>query len=286
MEQTNFYTAAAGLQLFYRDWPGNADALPLLCMHGLTRNSSDFTELAEHVSPRHRIIAPDVRGRGRSARDPDWNNYYPAFYTGDMWRLLDELQIERALLVGTSMGGIMAMVMAVQQPQRVAGIVLNDIGPSIDPAGLARIAAYAGVAQPLRDWEDAEAQMRERYGVALPGMSDEFWQRYTRRSFRMGADGVLAPDYDPDIAKRFGDDSGDAEQKLWELFALIRQPLLVLRGERSDILAATTVARMAQQRPDLRSVEVRNRGHVPLLDEPEVLGAIDQLLTDLEGMRR
>ncbi len=286
MEQTHFYRSDDGLQLFYRDWPGAAESLPLLCMHGLTRNSSDFTELAAHVAPRHRVIAPDVRGRGGSARDPDWHNYYPAFYAGDMWRLLDELRIERALLVGTSMGGIMAMVMAVQQPQRVAGIVLNDIGPAIDPAGLARIAAYAGVAQPLRDWNDAEAQMRERYATALPDMDDAFWARYTRRSFREGTGGVPEPDYDPAIAKRFGDDSAAAEEKLWELFALIRQPLLVLRGELSDILSAATVARMAQLRPDLRSVEVRNRGHVPLLDEPEVLDAIDALLADLAVVRR
>jgi len=281
MEREGFYTAADGLQLFYRDWDGAADALPLLCMHGLTRNSADFIELAAHVAPRHRVIAPDVRGRGRSAYDPDWHNYYPAFYTGDMWRLLDELQIERAVLVGTSMGGIMAMLMAVQQPQRIAGVVLNDIGPSIDPTGLARIAAYAGAARPPRDWAEAEAQLRERFSAALPGLNDAFWQRYTRRSFKAGVDGVPVPDYDLSIAKRFGDDSGDAEQKLWELFALIRQPLLVLRGELSDILAAATVTRMAQLHPGMRSVEVRNRGHVPLLDEPEVLAAIDALLLNL-----
>lgn len=278
MAREGFYTAADGLQLFYRDWEGAAARPPLLCMHGLTRNSSDFIELAEHIAPRHRVIAPDVRGRGRSAYDPDWHNYYPAFYTGDMWRLLDELKIERAVLVGTSMGGIMAMLMAVQQPQRVAGIVLNDIGPAIDPVGLARIAGYAGAAALPRDWDEAGAQIRERCSAALPAMSDAFWQRYTQRSFKAGADGVPVPDYDLNIAKRFGDDSGDAEHKLWELFALVRQPLLVLRGELSDILAPATVVRMAQLHPGLRSVEVHQRGHVPLLDEPEVLAAIDQLL--------
>jgi pimeloyl-ACP methyl ester carboxylesterase len=283
MEHHGFYAAADGLQLFYRDWPGAADALPVLCMHGLTRNSADFIELAGHLAPRHRVIAPDVRGRGRSGRDPDWRNYHPAFYTGDMWRLLDELRIGRVALVGTSMGGIMAMLMAVQQPQRVAAIVLNDIGPAVDPAGLARIAAYAGVATSPRDWREAEAQMRARYGEALPGMDDAFWHRYTRRSFREGANGAPEPDYDLAIANRFGDDGGDATEKLWQLFAQIRQPLLVLRGERSDILSAATVARMAQLHPGLRAVEVRGRGHVPLLDEPEVLAALDALLADLAG---
>lgn len=285
MEHHRFYTAADGLQLFYRDWDCDrqaADTVPVLCMHGLTRNSADFIELAGHLAPRHRVIAPDVRGRARSARDPDWHNYTPVFYAGDMWRLLDELRIERVALVGTSMGGIMAMLMAVQQPQRIAAVVLNDIGPAVDPAGLARIAAYAGAApQPLRDWRDAEAQMRTRYGEALPGLDEAFWQRYTRRSFREGIKGAPEPDYDPAIARRFGDDSGDVTEQLWALFAQIRQPLLVLRGERSDILSAATVTRMAQLRPDMVGVEVRNRGHVPLLDEPEALAAIDALLASL-----
>lgn len=283
MEHQCFYQSADGLQLFYRAWDGDAERLPLLCMHGLTRNSADFIELADHLAPCHRVIAPDVRGRGRSARDPDWRNYHPTFYSGDMWTLLDELQIERAVLVGTSMGGIMAMLMAVQQPQRVAALVLNDIGPEIHPVGLARIAAYAGVVQPLSSWADAEAQMRERYGAALPGKDDAFWQRYTRRSFRAGADGVPAADYDPAIANRFGDDSAAAAQQLWELFRHIRQPLLVLRGELSDILAPATVTRMAELHPQLRSVEVRQRGHVPLLDEPEVLAAIDALLAEVDA---
>jgi pimeloyl-ACP methyl ester carboxylesterase len=281
VERQHHYLSDDGLRLFYREFDGDRSRLPLLCMHGLTRNSGDFIDLARHLAPARRVLACDVRGRGLSARDPDWQNYQPPVYAQDMWRLLDHAGVGAAVLVGTSMGGIMAMLMAVQQPQRVAALILNDIGPEVDAKGLARIAAYAGAEVPLRNWDEAVAQMRQRYGAALPGLDDDFWRRYTRASFREGPGGALEPDYDPAIANRFAQDSGDAGGKLWELFTAIRQPVLVLRGETSDILSRDTLQRMAVLHPQLQAVEVPARGHVPLLDEPAALAAIDRFLAAL-----
>jgi pimeloyl-ACP methyl ester carboxylesterase len=139
-----FYRSRDGLQLYYRDYAGDAGKVPVLCLHGLTRNSRDFAALAAHIAPTRRVIVPDHRGRGRSQYDPHWLNYHPGTYVDDMWTLLQELSIERVIVVGTSLGGLMATLMAAMRPQMLAGVVLNDIGPEIDPTGAARIQSYAG----------------------------------------------------------------------------------------------------------------------------------------------
>src|SRR5690606_23313089 len=135
MEREHEYLSEDGLRLFYRHYDGDRSRAALLCLHGLTRNSADFVDLARHVAPGRRVLAGDIRGRGRSDRDPNWQNYYPGAYVKDMWRLLDHAGVERCVPIGTSMGGIMAMLMAVQQPARVAGVILNDIGPAAESSG-------------------------------------------------------------------------------------------------------------------------------------------------------
>lgn len=273
-----FYQSEDGLQLFYRDWDTPGKCLPVLCLHGLTRNGKDFIELGEHLGRRRRVLACDVRGRGRSAYDPEWQNYHPGTYVADMWRLLDQAAIERVVLIGTSMGGIMAMLMAAQQPQRIAAMVLNDIGPEVDQAGIDHIARYAGKPLALDSWEEAVAALRERGGDALPGLSNEEWRQYAHQTFREGIDGRPELDYDAAISRRFAEDSAGAADKLWALFGSLTQPALILHGVLSDILSRKTTERMVEVHPRCTVIEVPGRGHVPLLNEPVALAAIDGFL--------
>lgn len=276
-----FYESGDGLTLFYRDYAPGRGGTPVLCLPGLTRNSRDFEDIALHLSATRRVVAPDLRGRGFSAHDPEWRNYHPATYVTDVWRLLDDLDIASVIVIGTSLGGLIAIVMAVRDPARLAGVVLNDIGPEVAPAGLARISAYTGRLPPVRNWSEAALQTREIYREWWPGLSDEQWMRMARRAYREDAGGV--PRLDMDLAlgtavRELGPQSGDP----WQAFdALHDTPTLVLRGERSDVLSEEILHRMRQRKPDLSTVTVANRGHVPLLDEPECIAAIDQFVGGL-----
>ncbi|MCC5862947.1 MAG: alpha/beta hydrolase [Gammaproteobacteria bacterium] len=278
---TAHWQSEDGLSLFYRDFGGpEAAGLPVLCLPGLTRNSRDFIPLAQRLAPRHRVLCPDLRGRGYSAPDPDWRNYQPPTYVADTWRLLDTLGLERVIVVGTSLGGLMAMIMAAQQPNRLAGVVLNDIGPEIAPEGLARIRGYAGLLPPVSDWAAASAQIREVYEIALPDLDDAAWLEYARRSYREDAQGRPRLDYDPAIGRAVQEVSGEAPDP-WPLFRALSMPTLALRGALSDILSAATLARMQAEKPDLRVAVIPGRGHVPLLDEPASVAAIDDFLASL-----
>lgn len=282
----NYFSSSDGLQLFYRDDVSNPSGNnAVLCLHGLTRNSRDFQQLTQHLLPDFRVIAPDMRGRGRSAYDPQWQNYYPGMYVLDMFSLLDALNITRAAIIGTSLGALMAMLMAAQQPQRIAGIVLNDAGPEIDPRGLARIAQYAGTTPVIRNWEDAAQYVKSIYGDALWGLSDADWLAYAKLTYRENSEGIPVPDYDANIGKAFRDDSpaNTSAPTLWPVFAqIIETPMLVIRGEHSDILSAATVLRMAKEKPDLQYIAVPDRGHAPLLNEPVCVTAIDRFLNELK----
>jgi pimeloyl-ACP methyl ester carboxylesterase len=275
-----------GLSLYYRDYPGPRERSPVLCLHGLTRNCRDFEALALHIAPRRRVITPDQRGRGRSQYDPTWMNYHPGVYVEDMWTLLSELSIGRVIVVGTSLGGLMAMLMGATRPQAVAGIVLNDVGPEIDPAGAARIQSYVGRLPPVRNWSDAAAQMKLTYGVALPDYTEQQWMQFARASFVAGDDGVPRLAADPKIgdAVRAMPPRPGATAAMWMAFGSLGHiPMLAIRGERSDILAADTFDRMQREVPALARVTVPNRGHPPLLDEPESLAAIDRFIDGLAG---
>ena len=274
-----WFDSQEGLRLFSRVYAGpSAGAAVVVCLHGLMRNSRDFEDLAPHLAARYRVIVPDVRGRGFSARDPNFNNYEIPVYLNDLLLLLTGLGVGRARIIGTSMGGLMAMVLGVMQPQLVAGIVLNDVGAELDPQGLERIRGYAGKSAPVRSWEEAVAEVRSIYGPVWPGLSDERWQRIARLSYRANAQGVPEADADPLIAEPFRDPKTGAPN-LWPLWgALAKVPILAIRGAHSDILNAATLARMQHEKPDLEVLEVANRGHAPMLDEPECLAAIDEFL--------
>jgi pimeloyl-ACP methyl ester carboxylesterase len=275
----HFYDSTDGLRLYYCDYPaGQPGWLPVLCLPGLTRNSRDFVALARHLSRRHEVLAADLRGRGRSARDPDPTRYQLTTYVQDAWTLLDSRGIERVLIVGTSLGALLAMVMATR-PERVAGVVLNDAGPELDLVGLLRIGGYAGKLPPVTSWAEAAAQARLIHQAALPDLTEAQWLDYARRNYRENASGVPVPDLDPQIAAAFKTPPTGPLQ-MWPLYATIKAvPMLVLRGALSDLLSAATVERMAREKPDLEQVTVPNRGHTPMLDEPECLQAIDAFLT-------
>jgi len=274
-----WFDSQEGLRLFSRVYAGPSATAPVvLCLHGLMRNSRDFEDLAPHLAVRYRVIVPDVRGRGFSARDPNFNNYQIPVYLHDLLLLFAGLGVERASIIGTSMGGLMAMVLAAMQPQRVAGMVLNDVGAEVDPQGLERILGYAGKSVPVASWEQAVAQVRTIYGTAWPGLSDERWERIARLSYRANAQGQPEADADPLIAEPLRDPKA-AAPNLWPLWgALAQVPILAIRGAQSDILNPATLARMQGEKPDLRVLEVAHRGHAPMLDEPECLTAIDEFL--------
>ena len=252
---------------------------PVLCLPGLTRNGRDFATLAEHLHERHEVLALDLRGRGRSAWDPDWSHYQLPIYVQDAWTLLESRETAPVIVVGTSLGALMGLVMAAARPERIAGLVLNDAGPELDPAGIQRIAGYVGQLGAVANWTEAVAQAKSVYGNTLPGLSDAQWLAYAQRSYRENAQGVPVPDMDPRIADAFRNQNS-APVDLWAVFAqIVSVPLLVVRGALSDLLAPTTVARMACEKPGLKNVTVAQRGHAPLLDEPECIAAIDQFLS-------
>jgi len=267
-----------GLRLYSRVYAAAADSPVVLCLHGLMRNSRDFGALAAQLAARYRVIVPDVRGRGFSARDPNFNNYQIPVYLQDVLTLLAGLGAARVSIIGTSMGGLMAMMLAATHPKLVSRIVLNDIGPEVDPAGLERIRGYAGKAAPVRSWPEAIAQLRADYAAAWPNLSDARWDEIARLSYRANAQGVPEVDADPLIREPLKS-SAAAAPDLWPLWrSLARVPILVIRGAHSDILSVTTLARMQRERPGLEVLTVANRGHAPLLDEPGCVAAIERFL--------
>lgn len=257
--------------------------MTVLCLHGLTRNAADFEELAEHLADRYRVVVMEQRGRGESDFDPVPANYHLGTYVADAMTLLDELGLDRVAVIGTSMGGLMAMSMAGTAPARFAGLVINDIGPVVEPPGLARIRGYVGKGGPVRSWDDAVTATRVNNEAAFPDLTDDAWLAFARRLFRARADGSLAPAYDPAIAEPLNaDESAAVPPDLWPLFdALAGLSMLVIRGALSDILSARTVEEMGRRHGDLVAVEVPARGHAPLLTETPALTAIDAFLERL-----
>jgi pimeloyl-ACP methyl ester carboxylesterase len=278
------WTSADGLTLYARDYaagPGPA-RLPVICLHGLTRNAKDFEEVAPYLAAAgRRVIVPDVRGRGRSARDPRPMNYVPATYAKDIIALTDALGIGRAVFLGTSMGGMITMAIAALKPKLVAAAVLNDIGPEVARAGLLRIAGYAGKRTAIDSWEDAAAYIREINQSAFPDLPPDQWGAFARRTFRTGPDGKPQLDYDPDInvpIKAAGPKA--LTPNLWPYFRKLikHRQVMLIRGEISDLLDAGIAAKMRKAAPDMAYVEVEGVGHAPMLTEPAARGEILRFL--------
>lgn len=270
---------ADGTPLFAADHGPLDDPLPLICLPGLTRNGKDFEPLIGELGGTRRLVALDLRGRGRSGR-ADAQSYVPGVEAADTLAVMDALGIARAIFIGTSRGGIVSLRLHAMAPARVAAILFNDIGPRLEPEGLLRIGGYLGQVPALADFHAAAAALKSGH-PGFDGVTDAEWLAFARRVFRQDADGVRA-DYDPALARNFPAPevirAGEVPE-LWDLYAgLGPLPLAVLRGTGSDLLSAATVARMAAVTPQIIAADVPGRGHVPFLDEPESLSAIRRLL--------
>lgn len=271
-----YWNSADGVKLHYRDHDGNRDRPPILCIPGLTRNARDFEPVADRFAGDWRVLSIDLRGRGGSAFDPDPTNYKPMVYVADILKMLDQLGIADAVFVGTSLGGICTMALAFGDRERIAGALLNDIGPEIDPAGVDRIAGYVGKAVRFDSWDEAIDSVSARNHDIYPDYSRAEWERFVRRTAR-DDQGSVIPDYDLAIAGNF--ESAASAPDIWPLYqALDGRPVTVLRGELSDLLSAEVAVRMASELSDVEVVTVPRVGHAPSFDEPESLAALDRLL--------
>jgi pimeloyl-ACP methyl ester carboxylesterase len=274
------WDSADGLKLHYRDYAGDAGKAPVLCLHGLTRNARDFAALAERIAPSRRVIVPEMRGRGRSDYAKDSSSYNPAQYVADVELLLAEQGIDRFVAIGTSMGGIMTMLMAAARPGRILGAVLNDIGPVIEEEGLEAIRGYVGQGRSFQTWMHAARALKEVHGSAHPSFGIEDWLAMAKRVMVLGQGGRIVFDYDMAIAEPLGVSPGSAAPpNLWLAFeALHAVPMVLVRGAQSNILSTATAAQMKARNRQVELVTVPNTGHAPLLNEAGVTTAIDRLL--------
>ena len=277
-----WFDAADGLRLYYRDYPNASSRTPVLCLPGLTRNSRDFETLATAISRTRRVVSPDLRGRGKSQYDPEWRNYHPGQYAADLWHLLDALCIDEAVVVGTSLGGWMAMLLNPQRRGRVSAAVMNDIGPEADPDGIARVVATAGLLDIVENIAEAIEQAKSVYSIAFPDWNEEQWRRYTESTYRMLEDGRFDLNFDRNIGHAAREGVSGLDVDPWTMFDdLADVPTLLIHGVLSDILTEPIIEKMRRRKPDLRVVRVRDRGHAPLLDEQEALDAITSFLDTL-----
>lgn len=278
-----FYTSPDGLMLYAADYGPEDAPLTVLCMHGLTRNHKDFEPMIDGLSLPFRFISVDVRGRGRSERDQK-HSYLPPVYAEDMRALLDHLELDKVALIGTSMGGLMSMIMTHTMPERIRGIVLNDIGPAVNRHGLERIAQYTSGVKRFSCWEEAAKVIADTQADLFPEYDDADWLAFAHRTCRQEDDGSIIFDYDPAITDNMGQaiPGWRAQFLMWRLFGRMKKiPLLVIRGAHSDILALSAAKRMCRRHKDCELVKVPDRGHAPLLDEPAALSAIEKFLKRL-----
>ena len=282
------WTSSDGLSLFARDYPG-ADGpakLPAIAIHGLTRNSADFDAIAPLIARGgRRVLALDVRGRGQSDRATDPMTYQPPVYAKDVLGLLEAAGIERAVFLGTSMGGLITMAITALKSRVVAAAILNDIGPQVSPEGLTRIAAYSGQPVDTPTWAAAAAYVKRINEIALPHYTDADWDAFARRTFRDGTEGSPVLDYDPDIAVPIRAAGAKAlVPNLWPFFRRLakKRPTLLIRGGTSDLLGADIAAKMQKAAPEMRYAEIPDIGHAPMLDEPQSKAAIFEFLRDVQ----
>ncbi len=274
-----YFTNPDGLKQHYRDYNRAPDGAPVvLCMPGLTRNAKDFSYIADHLKYRCRLICAEQRGRGLSEWDPDPSRYSPVTYVGDMMALLDHLGLTEIITIGTSLGGLMTIMMNAMHPGTIKAAVINDIGPEIDPKGIERIKSYVGIGTPPATWDEAVAAVKTANPGVYPNFTDQEWVDFTHMLYT-DKDGAPVAQYDPAIRKNFDDQDDQSAPDLWPLFTMMHSiPMVVLRGALSDILAADTLERMQAEHPDLVAITVPNVGHVPLMREKIVQDAIDALI--------
>jgi len=280
--KSDFITLPDGVRIESKRLAGGPKT-PVLCLHGLTRNSADFDDLLPRLAATGRdAVAITFRGRGASDRDPHYLNYHPAQYRDDAFFAIKSMDLGRPVLLGTSLGGLVTMLAAEKDAAALAGAILNDAGPALAPEGLARIGRYiAANREPIQEIDEAAARVRAINEVAFPGKDDDFWRAFARRVFRQNADGTWSLDYDPNIARAFGE-VGPAPD-LWPGFkAMAAIPTLMIRGAISDLITPAIVASMREAHPDFDYAEVPNVGHAPLLTETEAWTAIETFLSKID----
>ncbi|KCZ52030.1 alpha/beta fold hydrolase [Hyphomonas pacifica] len=279
-----YWTSADGLNLYAADYGPKDAALTVLCMHGLTRNHKDFEPMIAGLNLPVRFIAVDVRGRGKSDRAASTEGYLPPVYVQDMAALTKKLNLENLVLAGTSMGGLMSMIMAKVMPEKIRGIILNDVGPVVEPAGLQRIASYAGGNETFRSWVEAAAAIGRTQASVYPDYGADDWMAFAKRTCREADDGSIVFDYDPAIVQGMGATKPDWKTNfaMWRLFGVMKGiPLLIIRGETSDILSDKTAQRMHRRHKGSSLLTISGRGHTPALDEPTSLAGIRAFITGL-----
>jgi len=279
--EDRYWTSSDGLNLHYRYYPGpeGGTALPALCMHGLTRNARDFAGLAEDLAAHRPVLVTEMRGRGMSDYAPVSDTYNPLVYVADVEKLLAEQGIARFIAIGTSMGGLMTMLLAQAQPGRIAAAVMNDVGPVVEPVGLARISSYVGQGRSYPTWVHAARGLEAVHAPAFPDYTLDQWLEMAKRTMVVTQNGRIGFDYDMAIAEPFDKPGNAAPPNLWLAYEALRDvPMLLVRGELSDLLTPDTVKQMAVRNPAMRTITVPRVGHAPTLDEPEVRAAIHALL--------
>ena len=286
-----YYTSRDGLRLHARRYPaaGQARGRPVLCLPGLTRNGRDFHDLAlalsRHPNQARTVYTLDYRGRGLSDFDPDWRNYAVQIEMLDVLDFITAVGLHDAALIGTSRGGLITMLIAAAQPTAIGAAVLNDIGPVIEHEGMARISGYVGRVPLPISWPDAARMMRELNRRHFPEVSDTIWEEAARQWYNE-KNGKPAPGYDSNLGNALSVLDGPMPT-LWPQFeALKRVPLMVVRGENSDILTAETAEEMQRRHPAMATVTVANQGHAPLLKDTATVEAIRHFLTATDAGRQ
>jgi pimeloyl-ACP methyl ester carboxylesterase len=278
------YQSFDGLTLNAYQYGSEKDRLTVLCLHGLTRNHKDFEPMITELDCQYNFLAVDVRGRGTSDYDPDSKNYIPPVYVRDVLSLIEHLQLEQFAIIGTSMGGIMSMLMMPLIGKQVLGVVLNDIGPAVEPVGLRRIGNYVGRNMEFADWDSATAAVLKNNQRVFPSYSLSDWRAFAERTCRQRSDGTVVMDYDPRIREAFRSVPaiGFARFMAWRLFAHMQSvPLLLVRGQTSDLLSDRNARRMVRRHGNARLLTVPDAGHAPMLDEREAVMEIRLFLDQI-----
>lgn len=267
-----------GLKLHCRDYPFSSNKTPIICIPGLTRNARDFAHLGPWLNGERRIIMVNLRGRGDSEYAKDSSTYHPKTYVADIVKLIDELKMPKAIFLGTSLGGIVTMVLAAAHPDRVAGAILNDIGPVVDPVGLERIGEYVGQGRSFETWAHAARDIAASSSDIFPDYELNDWIAFAKKVYRMNSSGRIKMDYDMKIAEPF-DSKGGGSGALWKALGSLKNvPTLLLRGEMSDLFSNETAAKMLDILDQGELVIVPRVGHAPTLEEPASLAAIHGIL--------
>ncbi|MGR3527548.1 MAG: alpha/beta fold hydrolase [Paracoccaceae bacterium] len=271
------FLTSDGLHLHYED---EGAGLAVLCLSGLTRNARDFDFVAPHLAG-VRLIRLDYRGRGQSAWSPDPLTYTVPREAQDVLELLDHLGLERVAILGTSRGGLIAMVLAAMAKHRLIGVALNDIGPELDPGGLDVIMGYLGRHPEAATLDDLAVQRAAAMAAKFPGVPLARWRQEVTHTHVETPEGVRI-NYDPGLREAVIAAGAKGAPDLWPLFdAMAPLPCAVIHGANSDLLSDATVARMAERMPGLIVAHVPDRAHIPFLDEPEALDALNLWLEQM-----